>query len=302
MLSYKNILEIDRESFSASLDLTQEEREYLYEVIDSFTSLCEEGVSVAIALTNGAASFRIIDNDSCLFVFPVALTESADTSLACLDIAEYARKELVPLTFTDVPREYIGELSRLFSRLDARAYEDDEDCFFVMVCSECSSLDNFPTYTEGDITLDEITENDKEPYASLCSNKELNKWWGYDVSEDNPDGDSDYYLAVARGEYKAGVAITLAIRNKGGFVGEAVIYDFDYRGGAAIGIRILPEHQERGIGSRSLVALIALCKRIGLIELRTSIMEENIASVAMTGKYMYEVGRENGVVSFALKI
>lgn len=302
MLSYKNILETDREELASCFTLSGEEKEYLFEILDSFTSLAEDGVSVGVTATNGTVSVRIIDEDSCLFVFPIAISDSADTASACLDIAEYARKELVPLTFTDVPREYIGEIGRLFSRLDARAYEDDEDCFFVMVCSECSSLDSFPTYTEGDITLDEIVEDDKEIYASLCRDKELNKWWGYDASEDNPEGDSDYYLAVVRGEYKAGVAITLAIRQNGVFVGEAVIYDFNYQGSAAIGIRILPEHQGGGIGSRSLKALISLCKKIGLTELRTSIMEENLASVAMTRKYMDEVGREGGVVRFALKI
>ena len=302
MLSYRNIIEIDRDEVANSLALSEEEGAYLEEILDSFISLANEGVSVAVTIAHGSLSVRIIDGESCLFFFPIAFSVSADISRACLDIAEYARKELVPLTFTDVPRECIGELSGLFSRLDARAYEDDEDCFFVMVCSECSSLDNFPTCTVGDIILDEIAEEDKEVYASLCRDKELNKWWGYDVSEDNPEGESDYYLAVARGEYKAGVAITLAIRNKGSFVGEAVIYDFDYQGGAAIGIRILPEHQQKGIGSKSLEALISLCKKIGLVELRASIVEENKASVAMTKKYMSEVGRQDGVVAFALKI
>lgn len=302
MLSYKNILEIDREEFASCFDICGEEKEYLFEILDSFISVAEEGVSVGVAPTHATVSVRIIDEDSCLFVYPIPLNDSSDTSGACLDIAEYARKELVPLTFTDVPRESIGELGRLFSRLDARVYDDDEDSFFVMVCSECSLLDSFPTYTDGDITLDEIVESDKEIYASLCSDKELNKWWGYDVSYDNPDCDSDYYLAVARGEYSAGVAITLAIRKSGVFVGEAVIYDFDYQGGAAIGIRILPQHQGGGIGSKSLEALISLCKKIGLCELRTSIMEENAASVAMTKKYMTKTRQEGAVVHFALKI
>ncbi|MBQ9084949.1 MAG: GNAT family N-acetyltransferase [Clostridia bacterium] len=302
MLSYKNIDETELSALSAELLLDREGEEYLTDILDSFRQVAAEGVDVAICHCQGCLNVRIIDGESCMFVFPIPLFDDADVMGAVLNVSEYSRRELVPLTFTDVPRDYISELGRLFSRLNASVYDDDEDSFFVAVESECSALEELPSITVDDITLDEIQDEDKHIYARLCSDRELNKWWGYDVSEDNPSLDEDYYLAVARGEFRSGVAVTLAIRHGREFLGEAVIYDFDYRGSAAIGIRILREKQGGGVGSRALRALIELCRSLGLKELRTSIMEENEASVRMTKKYMQLVKSENGRADFVLPL
>ncbi len=303
MLSYKNIQKIDDAGLSQEMILDTEAAEYLSIILQNFRQVADEGIEVGVSHFGGCLNVRIIDEGNCMFVFPIPLFDGADLISAVLEVSYYARRELVPLTFTDVPREYISELGRLFSRLNASVYEDDEDSFFVAIESECASLEAVPSITKDGITLDEITDLDRSEYARLCSDRELNKWWGYDVTEDNPNGSEDYYLDVARGEFRAGIAITLAVRAQDGkFAGEAVIYDFDYQGGAAIGIRILRDKQGDGIGTRALAALIELCRELGLKTLKTSIMEENEASVRMTKKQMTEISRNEGVVDFILEL
>jgi RimJ/RimL family protein N-acetyltransferase len=85
-------------------------------------------------------------------------------------------------------------------------------------------------------------------------------------------------------------------------VGEATVYNFDYRGGASIAIRVLPNYHSRGIGSRTLKALIELAKQMDLHELRTEILIENVNSIKMTSKYMNEIMRDESKVLFALSI
>ena len=163
-------------------------------------------------------------------------------------------------------------------------------------------LDEVPSIELDGITLDALTDEDKEKYAELCRDRTLNKYWGYDVDEDNPDGDPDFYLKVAERELRDGVAIALAIRDSGEFAGEATVYDFDYVGSAAIAVRVLPEFHSRGIGSRATRALIKLAKEIELSSLRAEILEENLNSVKMTSKYMNLIKRENGKAYFTLTL
>lgn len=229
---------------------------------------------------------RIYDGERYLFPLPFMLTDDADAEAALVSLAAYSVREMVPLIITDVPRDEIGFVHSVFPHIDACAYEDDEDTFFVQVNSECDMLPDVPTVEHDGITLDEITDADKEKYARLCRDRSLNKYWGYDVDSDNPDGDADFYLDVARREFNEGIAVTLAIREGGEFVGEATVYGFDYRGGASIAVRVLPECHSRGIGSRATRALILLANEMELTALRAEILNENEASIKMTSKYM----------------
>ena len=303
MISFTEIHSVNPSALSSSLGLSPEDGEYLGDVYSAFLGVSEEmGVEVALAAVSGCLAVRIFDEGRYLFPLPVALCDDADLRAVCAAVAEYSRRELLPLYFSDVPREELSMLSELFTRIDARAYDTDEDLFGVSVVSECGSLEDVPSVTLGDITLDALSESDKDAYAALCRDRSLNKWWGYDADEDNPEHDPDLYLKVARDELAAGVALTLAVRRDGVFVGEAVVYDFDYTGGAAIGIRILPTHQGGGVGSRTLEALLLLCRDIGLSRIRTSVMAQNLPSVGMTDKYMTRTGESQGKIFYSLDL
>lgn len=298
MISFRPVRELDATVEAQTLG-TDADIEYLEDILESFRELEGEGVQVGATTACDCLLVRVLSEGKYMFVYPIALSEDADALGACREISEYSRRELLPLTFTDVPREELSSLGQLFPHMNAAAYEDDDDMFFVSVRNE-SDRAGGEAFEFEDIVLDFLADTDREPYARLCSDAELNRFWGYDASVDNPSGDPDMYLAVARREYEDGVAIALAVRHNGCFVGEAVIYDFDYVGSAAIGVRILPEHHGRGLGAMATRALIAFSKRLGLKRLRTTVMEENIPSVRMTGRLMNELSREAGRVSFEL--
>jgi RimJ/RimL family protein N-acetyltransferase len=163
-------------------------------------------------------------------------------------------------------------------------------------------LDDVPTLEMDGITLGELTDADRDRYAQLCRDRDLNKYWGYDADEDNPDGDTDFYLDTARREFNSGVALTLAVREGGEFVGEATVYGFDYRGTASIAVRVMRDCHGRGIGSRATRALIEVARQMGLSTLLAQILEENAASIKMTSKYMVLQKYSDGKAMFTLDL
>ena len=241
---------------------------------------------VAFSYLDEVLYARIYDGERYLFPLPFMLTDEADAEAACVNLGAYCVREMIPLIITDVPREELSFLQSVFPHIDACAYEEDDDSFFVKVNNECDMLDRVPSIEHGGIMLDEIRDADRERYAELCRDRDLNKYWGYDVDSDNPDGDADFYLNTVRREFEDGVALTLAIRENGEFVGEATVYGFDFRTAASIAVRVLKDCHGRGIGSRATHALILLAKEMGLSSLRAEILNENESSIRMTSKYM----------------
>ena len=256
------------------------------EIIFGLSNCLNDGTEVAFAYCDSVLYARIFDGDKYLFPLPFMLTDDADAEGACINLAAYCVREMIPMIITDVPRDEIEFLCSVFPHVDAFTYDEDDDCFFAKINNECDMVSNFPTIELDGIVLGEISVEDKEKYAQLCRDRELNKYWGYDVDSDNPDGNSDFYMDVVRREFDNGIAITFAVREGGEFVGEASIYGFDYRGAASIAVRVLKDCHSRGIGSRATNALIEVAKNIGLSRLTAEIMNENEGSIRMTSKFM----------------
>lgn len=280
----------------------EEFSEDIFAICMDIISCLDSGMSVAFAYDYEILFVRIYDGERYIFPLPFMLTDSADLCRACLDLSLYARREMIPLIISDIPREELPVLQELFPHIDANCYGEDEDSFIVKVNSECDMLEEMPTYEMGDIRLDRILPADIEQYAALCRNRDLNRYWGYDADVDNPSGDEQYYLDVAEREFFDGVAVTLAIRYRGKFVGEAVIYDFDYLGGAQIAVRVLPEFHGLGVGKSSVKSLIELSRSIGLKKVYAEILEENVASIKMTSSVMGDGIRDKGKVKFAFSL
>ena len=264
---------------------------------------CSDGYdSVAFSYLDEVLYVRVYDGEKYLFPLPFMLTETADAQGACVNLAAYSVREMIPLIITDVPRDELEFISSVFPHIDAYTYEDDDDSFFIKVNNECDMISDVPTFELDGIVLDELCDGDREVYAELCRDRELNRFWGYDADEDNPDGNADFYLDVARREFADGIAITLAVREGGKFVGEATVYGFDYRGSASIAVRILKGSHSRGLGSRATKALISLAKSIGLSRLSAEILNENEASVRMTEKFMSLESRTETKTYFTLSL
>lgn len=293
---------LQKEKIKAALGIPDALADEATEIIIGLSESMNEETSVAFAYLDEVLYARIYDGEKYVFPLPFMLSERADATGACVNLAAYTTKYMLPLIITDVPREELEFLCSVFPHVDAYTYDEDDDSFFIKVNNECDMLDSVPSIELDGITLDELTDADRDVYASLCSDRELNKYWGYDVDVDNPEMDADFYLDVARSEIEEGIAIALAIRESGAFVGEATVYGFDYRGSASIAVRVLPAYHSRGIGSRATRALIELARGMDLKRLVAEIYEQNDSSVRMTSKYMDIEKRENGKVYFTLTL
>ena len=286
----------------AALSVGVSDREMLSKIASALAELTEEGIEVALTTEGGMLLARIYDGGRYSFVYPIEIDEGCDTVAALNAIVDYSRRELIPVYFTDVPREEIDTLTSLFDHVDARAYDDDEDSFVAVVNSECDMIDLPPTVSVDGVTLSALVDRDSAAFAAICRDREVNKYWGFDDTADLPDAPDEYYLEIAESELMRGVALSLAVRYEGALVGEAVLFDFDYRGSAMAGVRLAKEYHGRGIGGRAFDALIEVARRIGLKSLRADVMEENIPSLRMIERRMERGTSEGGVVHFTLSL
>lgn len=299
---------LDENSISALVDklsLELGDCDTVSGMLESFLEIASEGPEVAVTAAYGELLVRIYDCGRYSFVYPIEVGEETDTDAALYALADYSVRELIPFYLTDTPREELDRLRRLFSHLDARAYDDDEDSFVALVYSECDMLDDVPTLSHSGITLSRIQGEDMTAYAVLSRSEEVNRYWGYDYRDDESNADDEYFLRVAEGEFARGVAVSFAVREGGvdsPMLGEAVLFDFDYRGGAMAAVRILPEHWGRGIGTRAFGALVSIARDIGLKHLRAEVMAENLPSLAMTGKHLRRVGEAEGKILFSREL
>ncbi len=279
-------------------ELSEEAFFELAMMCDSFLDLADEVDDVAITAAHGCVLVRICDGGEYFFPFPFVLDEKTDPTEALRDLALYTRKESIRLRFTDLPRECLEIVTAIFPHVEARAYEDDEDSFVAVVLNEIDLMEECPEVSAGAVTLSPLTEKDKVDYAELCADRELNRYWGYDALADNPTADPDYFLAVARKEAEDGVALSLAVRVEGKLVGEAVLYNLDYRGSGEVGVRIARKHQRSGYGKAALRALIDLSGKIGLCSLYARVREENAPAIALVRSRMVERSRSEGVITY----
>ncbi len=149
------------------------------------------------------------------------------------------------------------------------------------------------------LTLSAITEDDADDYNAIVLDKDRNTWWGYD-DEGNLGEERNRlsFLNVARNDFENNLAINFAIRLDGKMIGEAVLYDFDYKGGAELGVRIASEYAGAGYGAESFKAVAdwALYK-VHMRRIFAKCYHENEASAKMLSKSMRKIG-ENEKFTF----
>ena len=261
----------------------------------------DEDTEYAATESHGCLLMRVYDGEYS-FIYPFAITDGADPLAAAMEIRAYAVKEEIPLVYTGVRPEEIGELVTNFRHVNIDSSDPENRFFVVRAMSELALLDEIPSYYGYfDIGLTPFMPEDDEDYARLCMDKESNAMWGYDYSEDEPDPDIDYFRESAESEFNRSTALCLAVRYKGQFVGEAILYYFDLLGGADCAVRILPEHRRKGYALEALKTLRVLAKRMGLLKLGTFVDINNTASLAMTEKFLPEEYRDEKIVRFSGK-
>lgn len=164
----------------------------------------------------------------------------------------------------------------------------------IRVRNELAYLDKIPLLTSERLTLDAMNEGDKEAYNRLCLDDERNRWWGYDYRKDlKGELTEDYFLEVTKQDFQNKLAVNFAIRQEGTFIGEAVLYNFDYKGSAELGCRILPEYAGNGYGAEAFRrAAEWSIYQLGLYRLKGKCYKENEASRKMLSACMRPDGED----------
>ena len=271
-------------------------REYLIDII-------EEGgeVDIAVAFSHDTLLTRRFFGDGYEFSYPMPLLDRADLDGALCALEEYCRRHELPLVYCDLLREECNALVARyrFSREEcfdlSEEGEDEELIYRLTVKNECSLFEEIPTLSDGTLTLSALTEQDIPSYALLCRDEEILALWGYDYRDSTPElSDEDFYL-MAKEELASGISMTFAVRAGGRFVGEAVLYAFDGKGGAEFSIRILKGYRCMGYAHRALCLLLDFCENdLALRHLDGVCLKENTPSRALMGGLMHFLGERDG--------
>lgn len=300
MISFKSVDNNTLEAVTEELSVgySNETKKMIEEIIGSFE---DSDLELAACVFADTLLIRIFDFGRYLFAFPYELTEDADLSAAIEAVREYAMREEIPLVFSDVPAQVLPLFSG-FLHMDLDAEDKEGNSYRIKIKNECQLIDEIPNVILGRVTLNEICESDLPLYAKLARDKDVNKYWGYDYSEDEKDATDEYFLDNARCEFARGVACSMAIRVDGEFVGESIIYAFDGKGGAEFALRLLKNKQGYGLGTAAAKATLHAAREIGLCELRAIIMAENLPSIGMLKSIGASTVDEGERITFAVKL
>ena len=251
MISFKQLNDENKETLAAELSLGKSELHCeIEEIVASFADDLDEDVEFAFCRFDELLLVRIFDGEDYIFVYPIALTDTADERAAIEEIRLYALREEIPLVFCDVPEESLSVIEEHFRFTEAYAEDDEGESFRVCVLTELSRAIDIPDISDGTLTFRQLTEADIPDYARLCRDTELNKYWGYDYRADEQNPTDRYFYDIAMLALYDSVALSLAVDFEGKFVGEATLWGFDMLGSAELGFRILPEWHGRGFGTR----------------------------------------------------
>ena len=160
--------------------------------------------------------------------------------------------------------------------------------------SELDRLHEIPTLHSDRLTLDALTEKDKLPYNALCLDEERNRLWGYDWHKDY-DGSpmEEYFLSVAREDFRLRRCVNFAVRLGEDFIGEAVLYNPDWQGRHGAGLPhcpglCRPRLRHRGLCRSGGLGLYGL----GLARVVAKCFKENGPSYKMLSSCMRETGQD----------
>lgn len=145
------------------------------------------------------------------------------------------------------------------------------------------------------LQLSALTEADIPAYNQLVLNQERNRWWGYDdVGNLNGPVKEWSFFDIANRDFANRLAANFAIRLPDGqFIGEAVLYRFDCRGGAELGCRILPEFSGSGYGTEAFIAVADWgLYSVHLNRVLAKCFRENQASYKMLSSCMRRNGED----------
>lgn len=148
------------------------------------------------------------------------------------------------------------------------------------------------------LNVTKILEQDKQDYQTLYLDQELNKWWGYDYTEDLKDNEptADYFFNFQNELKEKKEEFSFAVRKDGSMIGELVLHNFDFFGGVEMGFRFFKESQGKGYAIESALALKEWVKsQLGAKTLKSRCVKENVRSRNLIEKLGLKKVREDDV-------
>lgn len=251
---------------------------------------CDFGeFEVCFAYCHGALMLKYYSEDAGYhFEAPIALSEKCDYSLAYMEISEYCKMQGVPEIVVGVPREHKDMMLR-----GAKKYEfaeDDDGSLVIEVFTECMLSEELPEILWDDVYLGEFAMSYASEYEKLVKNVNLNRYFGYNLTDDIPNGSGVDFINFVRSEFDKSESMTFAatVMTDGGdnlFVGEGTLYAFDGRAGASLSFRVIPKHHGRGFGKKIFMALCGIASKIGVDTLFAEVMKDNAPSLRILSEY-----------------
>lgn len=171
----------------------------------------------------------------------------------------------------------------------------------VALENELHSLSQLPTLTTARLTLRALREEDLPAYNALCLDDARNRWWGYDYRTDlgGQELREDYFLRVAREDFRRHLAANFAICLNDRCIGEAVLYRFDHRGGAELGCRIAADFAGQGYGTEAFAAVKDWALyHLGMARVVAKCYHENEPSQRMLASCMRKSGSDETFLYF----
>ena len=273
------------------------------ELITSLLDGKEEDVEVAVTAIFGCACVRIFEYGEYIFLFPIDLTDGADTRAALSAVVRYAIREDLAVKLADIPREALSMLFEMgYRHIDIDATDPDGECFGARIKSECELVSRVPEISDTELTISELGPADEAAYARLSREQSGLEFWGYDYRHDRPDAPDGYFIATALEERAYGVALSLGARLEGELIGEVVFHAYDRRGGADFAFRLLPEYRGKGFGAKLFDLAVRAARAQGLVRLFGRVMKKNTACLSLIEKRMELTGDDGEVVNFALDL
>ena len=272
----------DSEELSAILGgLEGEASETLCDAVDYYLSQCDD-VDLSFSVAYETLIVRVFDYGRYYFIFPTPLSDAADMLSAIDATVRYCYLEGIEPIFSAVPVEEIAAFFSLgYRHVNVDADSPEADQYRVTLKNELSLMDE-PPYIDGtQISLYPLSDSDETAFARLCRDEKTNELMGYNWNLDHPDADDAAFLEAAKADLAYSQSLTLAIRAECVTVGDVAFHNFDYKGGADISVRILPEYRRRGYAREAIALATDISEGLGLTSLYARIDNRNLPSLRL---------------------
>lgn len=219
-----------------------------------------------------------------------------DMVIVHIEKAERSFKGVYPFLAQQFAQRFCGDGVRFLNRMDdagdtglRKSKLQYLPCeivskYNVLPKRAIDTLSKEPEIQTERLLLAPVKDEDGCVYARLARDKARNRFWGYDYRQDYPKGDppDQYFLELARDDFRRKEEMPLGIYRKGELIGEVVLHRFGYRADVELGVRLLPEAEGQGYAAEAMRALAEYAfMKYGIETAEAKCYRENVRSDRM---------------------